>query len=335
MEKHASAFQQLKKLLNEHQNFVLISHIHTDGDALGSVMAFYHLLKGWQKNVQAIIPGGLPDRYNFLQINEAINRLSKKQLLESIAKADVILILDISALERMDEWYQPVSLSKAKKVCIDHHPDMCEEVDLKIIDVERIATCEIIYEFFTSQQIEITPKMALALYTGILSDSGGFRFEGTSDRTLKVAADLARKNIDPAWVYSQVYEYSNKNQLRFWGHVLSGLQSDGIIDWAVVPKETLRQFNVSLEEMNGLIDIIRRDATAQIFAMFVERQDGQVMVGLRSKNGFDVGNLARQFGGGGHFHAAGFSSTASLEQVVSTTLQKIKALQKEYAGETK
>ena len=333
MEKHFSAFQQLKKILDEHNNFVLISHIHTDGDALGSVMAFYHFLKNQGKNVQAIIPGGLPERYNFLQIKQAINRQSKKQLRQSIAQAEVILILDISALERMDEWYQPVLDSKAKKICIDHHPDMCEQVDLKIIDVERIATCEIIYDFFSSQQIEITQEMALALYTGILSDSGGFRFEGTSDRTLRIAAELAKKNIDPAWVYRQVYEYSNKNQLRFWGHVLSGLQSDGIIDWAVVPKETLQQFNVSLEEMNGLIDIVRRDAAAQVFAMFVEKKDGQVMVGLRSKNGFDVGSLARQFGGGGHFHAAGFSSQSDLQQVVSTTLSKIKALLKKNAGE--
>ena len=335
MEKHRLAFQKLKQIIDEHQSFVLISHIHTDGDALGAVMAFYHYLTSRNKHVRAIIPGSLPGRYGFLQIEQSINLYSKKQLQQDIAQTEVILILDISALERMDEWYKPVANSKAKKICIDHHPDMCEGVDLKIIDVQRIATCEIIYEFFVSQQIEISEQMALALYTGILSDSGGFRFEGTNQRTLKIAADLARKNIDPAWVYRQVYEYSNKNQLRFWGHVLAGLQSDGIIDWAVVPKETLQKFNVTLEELNGLIDIIRRDATAQIFAMFVEKEDGQVMVGLRSKNGFDVGKLARSFGGGGHFHAAGFSSDLALEKVVLKTLDKIKAVQVDQGGENR
>ncbi len=325
MTKQRKAFQQLKQIIDAHRSFVLISHIHTDGDALGAIMAFYHYLQSQNKTVQAIIPGKLPERYRFLQIHQAINRHSKAQLRRIVDQAEVILILDISALERMDEWYQPVVASKALKVCIDHHPDMCEKVDLKIIDVERIATCEIIYEFFKQQQIEISNEMALALYTGILSDSGGFRFEGTSERTLAIAAELAQKNIDPAWVYRQVYEYSSKDQLRFWGHVLSSLQSEGIIDWAVVPKETLQKFNVTIEEMNGLIDIIRRDASAQIFAMFVEKRNGQVMVGLRSKNGFDVGHVARLFGGGGHFHAAGFSSNLPLGQVVKQTLEKIKS----------
>ncbi|WP_457566568.1 DHH family phosphoesterase [Caldithrix abyssi] len=324
MGKQNNAFQILKKMIDDHNHFVVISHIYTDGDALGAVMAFYHYLKSLGKKVEAIIPGSLPARYDFLKTRQAINRHSKSRLKKIIERADVILIVDISALERMDEWYAPVMASKAKKVCIDHHPDMCEQMDLKIIDVQRIATCEIVYDFFKTQGIKITDDMALALYTGILSDSGGFRFEGTSGKTLEIAAQLARKNIDPAWVYRQVYEYSNKNQLRFWGHVLAGLQSEGVIDWAVVSRETLQKFNVNIEELNGLIDIIRRDAAAQIFAMFVEKKNGEVMVGLRSKNGFDVGQLARRFGGGGHFHAAGFSSSLPLREVVQMTLEQIK-----------
>ncbi len=336
MKAHATAFQKIKDLIDHHQRFVLISHIHTDGDALGSILALYHYLTSLKKDVRAIVPGTLPKRYYFLGIQNYINQQSKKELKPFIKSADVIFILDISAFDRMDYWYPLVKDSRAKKICIDHHPDMCEPVDVKIIDVNRIATCEIIYDFFTHLGIELTPSIALALYTGILSDSGGFRFEGTSPRTLQIAAELTQKNnIDPAWVYRQVYEYSNKNQLRFWGHVLAQLQSDGIIDWAVVPKEILKKFKVSIEDLNGLIDIIRRDAHAQIFAMFVEKENGEIMVGLRSKNGFDVSNLARQFGGGGHFHAAGFSSNEPLKKVIESTLNKIKKFQQWPSGEAK
>ncbi len=317
-------FAQLKKLLDENQRFVLISHIYTDGDALGSLMSFYHLLKAMGKNVETVVPGKLPDRYAFLGIHSVINRLSKAQTRKAIAEAQVILILDISSLTRMDLWYEPVMESAAVKVCIDHHPDACEEVDLKIVDTQPVATCEIIARFFEAQNLTITPQIALALYTGIVSDSGGFRFEGTSPETLAVAARLAERGIDPAWVYRQIFEYSNRNQLRFWGKILSSLESDGVIDWAVVSQKTLKEFNVSVEELNGVIDIIRKDAQAKVFVMFVEKENRQVMVGLRSKDGFDVGQIARNFGGGGHFHAAGFTAEEPLDKVVEKTLTIIR-----------
>ncbi len=315
---------QLKKLLDENQRFVLISHIYTDGDALGSLMSFYYLLKGMGKNVEAVVPGKLPDRYAFLGIHSVINRLSKAQTRKAIAEAQVILILDISSLTRMDLWYKPVMESAALRVCIDHHPDACEEVDLKIVDTQPVATCEIIARFFEAQNLTVTPQIALALHTGIVSDSGGFRFEGTSPETLAVATRLAERGIDPAWVYRQIFEYSNRNQLRFWGKILSSLESDGVIDWAVVSQKTLKEFNVSVEELNGVIDIIRKDAQARVFVMFVEKENRQIMVGLRSKDGFDVGQIARSFGGGGHFHAAGFTAEEPLDRVVEKTLAIIR-----------
>ncbi|NOX90298.1 MAG: hypothetical protein GXO77_14880 [Calditrichaeota bacterium] len=322
--KNDKAFNRLRELIDSNQRFFLVSHIYTDGDALGSVLSMYHYLKRENKEVDAAVPGELPERYDFLRTREYLNRLNKAETLKRVDEAEVIIILDISSLERMDYLYEPVMNSKAFKICIDHHPDGCHGVDLKIIDQQRVATAEIIFEYFNSQQVEITYEIALALYTGILSDSGGFRFEGTSYFTLDMAAQLAKMGIDPSWIYRQVYEYSNKKQLRFWGHILSNLQSDDRVDWAVVQGQTLKQFKVGPEELNGVIDIIRRDASANVFVMFVEKNSKEVMVGLRSRDGFDVGAIARRFGGGGHFHAAGFSSSKPLNEVVKETLTLIK-----------
>lgn len=322
--KNKSAFAKLEEIIRTNRKFFLISHVYTDGDALGSILAMHHYLTRLGKQVAAAVPGKLPEKYRFLGYEGRINNLSKEETLSYIAQADVILILDISALIRMERWYEPVMASKALKVCIDHHPGGCDGVDFQIIDVHRIATAEILFDYFKTNNIQIDKTMALALYTGILSDSGSFRFEGTSAFTLQMAGELAQSGIDPAWVFRQVFENSNKRQLRFWGHVLSNLQSEGMIDWAVVTAETLKRFGVQVEELNGLIDIIRRDASANVFVMFVENGQKEVMVGLRSRDGVNVGTIAKQFGGGGHFHASGFSSSKPIETVVRETLAAIK-----------
>ncbi len=316
-------FKELQRLIDNHERFLLISHIYTDGDALGSMLALQRYLSKAGKRVEAVVPGEIPEQYRFLGTETSINRLTERQTLDFIRESQIIIILDISALERMERWFEPVMKSAAVKICIDHHPEGCADVDLQIVNVDRIATAEIVYEFFKSQNIPLDKEMALALYTAILSDSGSFRFEGTSTFTLQMAAELTTFGLDPAWIYRQVFEHSTKAQLRFWGHVLSNLQSEGIVDWAVVTQETLKRFGVKVEDMNGLVDIIRRDASARVFVMFVENINKEIMVGLRSKDGFDVGEIARSFGGGGHFHAAGFSSTEPLERVVDATLKAI------------
>ena len=317
-------FKKIQELIESHDTFLLISHIHTDGDALGSILALYHYLIRLGKTVEAVVPGKIPAQYAFLPGIQTVNRLSDRETLRHIRQAEVTFILDISALERMERWYEPVMQSEAVKICIDHHPGSCLNVDLALIDDRRIATAEIIYEFFESVGAKLNREIALCLYTGILSDSGSFRFEGTDTFTLSMAAELTKFDIDPAWVYRQVFERSSKAQLRFWGHVLSNLQWEDHIDWAVVTKQTMDRFGVTIEDMNGLVDIIRRDASANVFVMFVENSNKEIMVGLRSKDGFNVGEIARMFGGGGHFHAAGFSSFQPMETVVEQTLKAIK-----------
>lgn len=320
-------FKKIQSMIDAYQSFFLISHIHTDGDALGSILAFYHYLIRLGKKVEAAVPGEIPAQYKFLPGIKTVNRLNEQETLEYIHQAEVTFILDISALERMERWYEPVMQSKAIKICIDHHPGSCLNVDFAFIDDRRIATAEIIYEFFQTIGAELNKEIALNLYTGILSDSGSFRFEGTSTFTLAMAAELTKFGIDPARIYRQVYEHSNKAQLRFWGHVLSNIQWEDHIDWAVVTRQTMGRFGVTIEDMNGLVDIIRRDATADVFIMFVENSNKEIMVGLRSKNGFNVREIARMFGGGGHFHAAGFSSFQPMETVVEQTLKAIKEKQ--------
>jgi phosphoesterase RecJ-like protein len=207
---NTKAFTRLKEIIDRSQRFFLISHVYTDGDALGSIIAMYHYLTLLGKEVVATVPGEIPAKYTFLGHQKIINIRSAEATKQFIQSADVILILDISSLKRMDVWYDPVMQSKASKICIDHHPGGCSGVDFQIIDDRRIATTEILYQYFKTNQIPITRPMGLALYTGILSDSGSFRFEGTSAFTLQMAGELAQLGIDPSEIFRYIFENSTK-----------------------------------------------------------------------------------------------------------------------------
>lgn len=316
-------FAQLNDLIHQHQHIVLTSHINADGDSIGSVLALYHYLQSLGKQAMVLIPGEIPPKYQFLDTGRIINRLNLAETFRAIDQAGLIIISDVSSLTRLDILYRPIKASKATKVCIDHHPFKARWIDLAIVDTQRVATGELIFQFFKYCGILLNQNIAQALYTAILSDSGSFRFQRTDAFTFQMAAELVKIGIEPAEMYGHIYENGNQSQLKAWGHILSNLQSKGPISWLVVDKRIMKNFNISLEDVEGIIDIIRKDREAMIVLVFVEKSDSEVLVGLRSKNGFDVGSLARRFGGGGHYNAAGFTAHSNLEDVVEETIEAI------------
>jgi phosphoesterase RecJ-like protein len=324
MESFTKSFTDLHRLIKKHNRFVLTSHIHTDGDAVGSLMALFYYLESAGKSVEILLPGDVPAKYSFLNTNQYVNRLPQPKRKSYIRDADVVIILDISALNRLGQLFPEIRKSRALKVCIDHHPfEKADWIDMDIIHTERVAAAELVYQFFKTNKIPINLDIAKALYTGILSDSGSFRFQRTDSFTFKMASDLVKSGIDPSEIYGYIYENGTQNQLRAWGSILSGMESMGDVAWLSVKKETLDAYNLTLEDFDGIIDILRKNRDALIVMVFVEKSANEVMVGLRSKNGFDVGDLARKFGGGGHFHAAGFTGFDRLEKVINNTVSMI------------
>ena len=138
-----------------------------------------------------------------------------------------------------------------------------------------------------------------------------------------MAADLIGRGVDPVSTYSNIFENASRRQLKAWGKILINLQTDGDYEWAEISRQFLKENKLHLEDINGLIDIIRKDGQSQVFAVFIEKSEQEIMAGLRSRNGVDVGEIARGFGGGGHFHAAGFTSFSSLNETVEKTRKAV------------
>jgi phosphoesterase RecJ-like protein len=323
MKEFEQKFVELHKLIQANNRIILTSHMYTDGDALGCLIALYDYLSDIDKDVEIIIPGNVPPKYSYLNTEEIINRTTNFEAEYKISNAQLIIIVDVSSLKRLNGLYSAVKESKAKKVCIDHHPFDSDWIDLGIVDKERVATGELIFQYFQVNNIPISAVMANALYTAILSDSGSFRFQRTDAYTFKMAATLVKAGADPVKLYGYIYENGTQHQLRAWGEILKNIQSRNKLYWLSVSKELLDSYKISLEEIDGIIDILRKVKEAQIVLVFIEKSKNEIIVGLRSKNGFDVGEFARKFGGGGHHHAAGFQRSNSLQNVIDTTVEEI------------
>ena len=316
-------FVKLQELIRSNNRIVLTSHVYTDGDAMGCLIALYDYLTSIDKDVEVIIPGNIPPKYHYLNANDIINRTTNFEAEYKISNAQLIIIVDVSSLSRLNGLYSEVKESSAKKVCIDHHPFEGDWIDLGIIDKNRVATGELIFQFFQVNNIQINPLIAQALYTAILSDSGSFRFQRTDSYTFKMAAALVEAGADPTELYGYIYESGSQNQLRAWGEILKNIQSNDKLSWLIAPKELFNDYKISIEEIDGIIDVLRKIKQAQVVLVFIEKSENEVVVGLRSKNGFDVGEFARRFGGGGHHHAAGFQKKDRLEAVIDNTLEEI------------
>ena len=321
--KYTEQFEKIKKLIDRNQQFVLLSHIYTDGDALGSLLAFYYFLKNEGKEVSVYIPGDIPEKYHFLNFSGIVNSGPLDEHKTVLKNAQVIFILDISDLKRLDVYHDAVKESVAQRVIIDHHPLNQEWTEISICDTDRIATSEMIYELFKFLNAPIDLKMATALYTALLSDSGSFRFYKTSADSFRMAAELVQIGAEPSEIYSHVFETARTDQLKAWGILLSNLQKGPECTWLIVSNKFLLENKLELHEIDGLIDIIRKDQQANAFALFVEKETNEILVGLRSRDGVDVGLIARSFGGGGHYHASGFTSTKNLQETVEHTINKI------------
>ena len=317
-------FNRIGKLIETNSRFVLLSHIYTDGDALGPLIALNHYLKHKGKEVSVYVPSEVPEKYRFLNTKEIVNQGSRAEQASEIAHAEVIFILDISALKRLDIYFDEVKNSAAVKIVIDHHPVDTDWTDIAVVNEHKIATAELIYELLHYLNAEITYSIALPLYTAILSDSGSFRFFKTGASTFRMAAELVDAGVEPAKIYSYVFETAHTNQLRSWGTLLTHIQRDEKRSWLLVRQDFMQSRGLGLHEVEGLIDIIRRDGEANVVIVFVEKDVNEILVGLRSKDSFNVGKIARYFGGGGHFHAAGFTSSYTLNDTVEMTLERIK-----------
>jgi bifunctional oligoribonuclease and PAP phosphatase NrnA len=286
--------------IRQHQLFLITAHIRLDGDALGSELALYHLLRSLGKDVVVYNQDRIPDNYRFLPGSDVVS-----QEMGAPDQYDAAFILDCSELERVGEKAQDIA--KVKRLLnIDHHISNDGFCHYSFIDPVASSTGELLYRLATAMSVEITKEMATNLYAAILTDSGGFRYSSTTKETLVAAGNLVGCGADPQWISEHIYESNPLVKIQLLGKVLETLRFDldGRVGSMVVFQQTLDAIGAGHEHSENFVDIPRTIEGVDVAIFYSEMSEGLFKLSFRSKDRINVERVARVFGGGGHMNAA-------------------------------
>ncbi|MFQ5708422.1 MAG: bifunctional oligoribonuclease/PAP phosphatase NrnA [bacterium] len=320
--------EKVKECFNRGQRFVLTTHVNPDGDGLGSEAALFHYLTRIGKDVFIYNSSPVPANYKFLDSDNRMLVYDPDLHHETLLTADYILILDISEWNRLKDVGASVKNLHIPKICIDHHPPHEKFGNISLVDVSASSTGEIVYDLIKFCGGSMTPNIADAIYTSILTDTGSFRFSNTNDRAFKIAGDLVAAGVSPQKIYQEVYEHQAPSKVKLLGFVLYNLklEDNGRVAWISVSQENLETIHAKPQDTEGFADYPRVINGVEVSIMFIELEKGRIKVSFRSKGNYVINQIAQKFGGGGHAYAAGVLIKGELDEFIPAVLGEVSKL---------
>jgi len=310
-----------KKIITDNYSFIITTHRGPDGDAMGSSMAMYNLLVNLKKDVNVIIPNSFPNFLSWLpNIKNVINHEeNNSDISNNFSEVDVIIMLDFNDLSRIENLESYVTNSNAKKILIDHHQDPDLSIcDLSFCDTTYSSTCELLYMILNQAKFNLTKNIADCLYTGILTDTGSFKFSCTTKNTHISVGDLISKGVNTTEINNLIYNNYSHDRIKLLGHCLINKLKiyNNISAIISLSEDELKKFNFKKGDTEGIINYAL-SIKEVIFAVFIVEKDNIVKLSFRSLGNINVQEISkRYFGGGGHFNAAGAKSDLSLDKTI-------------------
>lgn len=315
-------FQELQSILNQKPKVGIVTHKNPDGDAMGSSLGLAGVLKKKGCEVVVIAPTDYPTFLNWIKGNEEVLVWGKNsKLIKNVIKeADILFCLDFNALHRIDEVGELISKSDGKKVMIDHHQQPDDFVDFMISDTSASSTAEMVYEFITKLGDDglIDSDIGEALYCGIMTDTGSFRFPSTTNKTHFTVGGIIEKGADHSMVHRRIYDSNTQRRLKLLGYCLMNMEVLDRYKVAIIKisKEDHKTYNIQKGDTEGIVNYGLSIPHIQC-SVFFREDDDIVKISFRSKDDYNVNEFARKhFNGGGHINAAGGMSKDSLEVTV-------------------
>jgi len=315
--------EQLKSELKQSSKLLISTHRNPDGDAMGSSLALYQVLRKLGKDVKVILPDDFPSFYAWMPFSDdcLVYEHQSKEILEQVANAELIFSLDYNAFHRTTEGLsQALAKANASKVLVDHHREP-DQFDLMFWSIEASSTSELIYDLIVDMgwKEHMDISIAECLYTGIVTDTGSFRFSSTSAHTMNIAAELMALGLDSGKVQSQIYDNNSENRLRLMGYALSEkmvINEKESFAYISLSAEELARFSYQKGDTEGLVNYPLSVSSVKI-SVLVTQRNNEMRMSFRSKADVNVNDLARKyFNGGGHKNAAGGVSQTSMEETL-------------------
>ncbi len=303
-------FQKIKDIVDRGKRFLLSTHVDPDGDAVGSAFALAFALQGLGKEAVVYLQDAVPYRYRSLPRPSGLSR----QLPEGVF--DAVFVVDCGSLFRVGKS-QELLKQKGLLINIDHHVANDAFGQINILDERASSTSEMLYLVLKALNVPFTLDIAANLYTGILTDTGSFRYDNTTERSFSICEELIGLGVNPASIASEVYESHPKERLRLLCLVLGTLETffEDRLALAHVDAGMFSQTGTNSEYTEGFVEYLREIDTVEVACFLRQISGGKYKVSMRSKNSVDVSSIARSFGGGGHRKAAGCTIEGDLETV--------------------
>jgi len=312
--------QPILDQLKKSRSILAVSHTNPDGDAIGALLAAGLAFKAIGKNVHIVNESAIPAVYRFLP---SIKSISHR--MDATETFDTVVVLDCGSLERVGTLISRIRQAPMI-INIDHHMTNTQFGHLHLIDPEACATSELVYRIIKRLKIPFTCPMATAIYTGILTDTGSFRFSNTNQAAFAICAEMIAAGADPYDVAQHVYGHYSLGRIKLLNLALDSLEisPNGKMSIMTLTQRMLKMTGTQAEDIDGIINYARRIEDVQVAVLIHEtanasRTPGRgrrdFHVSLRSDGNVNVADIAARFGGGGHANAAGFSVVSTLAEI--------------------
>ncbi len=314
-------FEQLIK--DSSKSIVLVPHTNPDGDAMGSVLGLWRVLKNAGYKVKVVSPTKYPEFYHWMDGHDEVIIFSHhpKQSARAIEESDLLICMDFNQLSRLGDMKPLVENYSGKKILIDHHPYPGDFADLLISDISYSSTAELTFSVLqpTGFAEFIDLNAATSLFTGIMTDTGSFDFNVSNPNTFEVVAQLTRMGVDQLDIHSKVYDNYSADRMKLMGFCLSNrmtVYSEYHTACMYITLEDQKAFNFKTGDNEGFVNM-PLSIKGIIFSVLFTEKDKYVKASFRSKGEFAVNEVSEKyFNGGGHRNAAGGEYYASIQEAL-------------------
>jgi phosphoesterase RecJ-like protein len=316
--------QQVSALLATPKKIAIIPHRSPDGDAMGSTLGMYHFLTKLGHQPTVIAPNEFPAFLAWLPGSETVEIFEKNKSKGAtlLKEAELIIVMDFNALHRTGEMENVLNKLTVPFIMIDHHQKPDSFAVVTYSNTAYGSTCEMLYNFinYLGKRFLIDKTIATCIYTGIMTDSGSFRFPSTTAATHRIVAELIDLGVDNSQIHNCVFDDNSYESLQLLGKALDNLKilPGGKASYSTLSQKELDTYNYVKGDTEGVVNYGLSVKGVKFTAIFIEHADENIIkISFRSKGDFDVNQFAREhFNGGGHINAAGGKSLLSMEETV-------------------
>lgn len=323
-EAYAAELEAAAQFIRSRNDFLVASHIQPDGDAAGSTFAVAWMLSALGKRFTLINEGAMPDKYRYMAAGQhsIVNYEAAPDL--SLTTYQHVISVDCADYSRLGRVHK-LFADGAGILNIDHHATNDRFGSVNLVVEHAAATVEVLYDLAVHLNIALSHELNVCIYSGLLTDTGGFRYANTSAKVMTIAAEMLKLGVKGHELAEHLLEKLTYPQISILKTSLNTLSFayDNRVGWLSVSLQDLAGSGASSDDLDGLVNYPRNVEGVEVGLLFKEKADGVVKVSLRSGGKVDVARIAKSFGGGGHVRAAGCAINGTLEEAVQQVVKEV------------